>query len=73
MDKAKENLKQLDERQLELEAERFRREIFGLRLSSATSAVNDTSQTRKLRKNLARALTFLAQKKRKQADEGASR
>lgn len=72
MDKIKDSLKQLDEQQLELEAERFRREIFNLRLSKATSAVNDTSQMSKLRRNLARTLTYLGQKRRQRVDQGAS-
>lgn len=62
MKNAKELLKALDKTQLEQKIEELRREIFTLRITSVTTPVKDTSQFGKLRKDLARALTFLRQK-----------
>lgn len=63
MKNAKEALKQLDITQLEQEIERLRRELFTLKLASVTAPPKDVSQRRKLRKDLARALTFSRQKR----------
>lgn len=54
-----EKLNKLDAQQLKEKLEGFRRELFQLRLTSSTSAVRDISQFKKLRKNIARALTYL--------------
>ncbi|EKE05169.1 MAG: hypothetical protein ACD_19C00412G0001, partial [uncultured bacterium] len=54
-----EQLKGLKESELREKVSEFKRELFGLRLNSATSHVKDYSQFKKLRKNVARALTCL--------------
>ena len=63
MKNVKEALKKLDAAQLEQEIERLRREVFTLKLASVTAPPKDVSQQRKLRKDLARALTFARQKR----------
>lgn len=40
----------------------MRSELFGLKLNAATSHVKDYSQYKKLRKSIARGLTYLTQK-----------
>ncbi len=62
MNKQKEEFKQLSAEQLREKSDLFRRELFQLRLTSTTSAVQDISQFKKLKKNIARTLTFLRQK-----------
>jgi len=62
MNKQREELKQLDASQLKEKADGFRRELFQLRLTSATSAVTNIAQFKKLKKNIARTLTYLRQK-----------
>ena len=57
-----EKLSNLTVSELEVKVEGFRRELFGLRLSSATSHIKDYSRFNKLRKNIARGLTILTQK-----------
>jgi ribosomal protein L29 len=49
----------LGEKELLEKVSEFKRELFGLRLNSITSHVKDYSQFKKLRKNVARALTYL--------------
>ena len=58
----KEELKNLGEQELGLKVDEYRRQLLGLRLSAVTSHVKDYSQIKKLRKNIARALTFAGQK-----------
>lgn len=55
----------LDKNALRKEVSRLKKELFNLRLNVAAGQVKDFSQFKKLRKNIARALTFL--KKKKQA------
>ena len=55
----KDELKKLNVVQVKEKIESYRRELFSLRLTYATSHVKDNSQYKKLRKNIARALTFL--------------
>lgn len=62
MNKEKELLKGLDEKQLNEKVQEYRTNLFKLRLASTTGHVKDYSQFKKLRANLARALTFLCQK-----------
>lgn len=59
MNKEKNELKNLNAAQVKEKIESYRRELFSLRLTSATSHIKDNSQFNKLRKNIARALTFL--------------
>lgn len=63
MKNANETLKQLDIVQLGQEIERLRRELFTSKLAAITAPPKDISQQRKLRKDLARALTFVRQKR----------
>jgi len=60
--KVKDSLKQLDEKQLVDEIERLRRELFSLKLAVVSSPPKDVTQFSKLRKNIARAVTYLRQK-----------
>jgi ribosomal protein L29 len=62
MNKIKEELKQLNQQELITRVDALRRELFSLTLNSKTSHVKDNSQFKKIRKNLARALTYLGQK-----------
>jgi ribosomal protein L29 len=55
-------LKELSVEALELKIDDWRRQLLGLRLSSASSHVKDYSQFKKIRKNIARGLTLLGQK-----------
>ena len=57
--KQREQLKGLGEKELRDKVSEFKRELFGVRLNSKTSQVKDYSQFKKLRKNVARALTYL--------------
>ncbi len=61
MNKEKIELRKLDTKQLEEKVVDYRRELFSLKLASSTSHVKDSSGFKKLRKNLARALTYLRQ------------
>ena len=58
----KEDLKKLNADQLKEKVESYRRELFSLKLTAATAHVKDFSQFNKLRKNLARVLTYMHQK-----------
>ncbi len=62
MNKIKEEIKQLNKQDLVTRVEALRRDIFSLRLNATTAHVKDHSQFKKMRKNLARALTYLSQK-----------
>ena len=54
--------KQLDIQTLRKKVEQLRFELFRLRMSRATAHVKDYSQFSKLRKNIARVLTTIAEK-----------
>jgi len=58
----KEELKSLNEQELKERLEVLRRERLNLVINVATAHVKDYSQFRKLRKNIARVLTYLRQK-----------
>lgn len=58
----KEELKSLNEQGLKERLEVLRRERLNLVINVATAHVKDYSQFRKLRKNIARVLTYLRQK-----------
>ncbi len=62
MNKEKVEIKELSVEQLKDKLESFRRELFNLTLNSSTAHVKDYSQFSKLRKNIARAQTYLRQK-----------
>jgi ribosomal protein L29 len=54
-------LKGLNQAELQVKIDSWRRELFGLRLNASTSHIKDYSQFKKLRKNIARGLTLLTQ------------
>jgi len=58
----KNELKTLSKLELVSKVDDLRRELFSLRLHSKTSPVQNFKQFRKLRKDIARALTYLKQK-----------
>lgn len=59
---AKNELKALSELELVSKVDDLRRELFSLRLHSKTSPVANPTQFKKLRKAIARTLTYLRQK-----------
>ncbi len=61
--KIKDELKNMSEQQLNEQLESWEKELFLLRLNSATAHVKDYSQFKKLRSNVARAKTYLYTKK----------
>jgi len=56
--KEKESLRDLSAAELEVKIEALRRELFNLRLNATTAHVKDYSQFSKLRRSIARALTY---------------
>jgi len=60
--KEKEQLRGLGKKELQEKSSGFKRELFSLRLNSMTAHVKDYSQFKKLKKSVARALTYLNQK-----------
>lgn len=54
--------KSLDKDSLNTEVVRLKREFFNLRLNGSVGQVKDYSQFKKVRKDIARALTFLRRK-----------
>lgn len=58
-----EELNQFTYEQVAEKVDGWRRDLFGLRLSSASSHVKDISQFKKLRRNIARGLTIMQEKK----------
>lgn len=58
----KDEIKQLELKELIIKLDAIRRDNFSLRLNSSTSHVKDYSQFEKGRKNIARVLTALRQK-----------
>ena len=62
MNKEKQALKELQASELDERAKAYKGALFTLRLNATTAHVKDYSQFKKLRKNLARALTYLRQK-----------
>lgn len=61
--KIKNELKKLDEKSLREECFRLKKELFNLKLNLNGGEVKDCSQFKKIRKSIARALTFLKQNK----------
>ena len=62
MNKDKVDFKKMDLGQLQEKIDDCRRDLFQLNLKSKSAAVGDTSQFKKLKKDIARALTFIHQK-----------
>lgn len=60
MDKAE--LKKLDTAALQNEVMVMKKELFNLKISMISGQVKDVSQFKKLRKNIAQALTYLGMK-----------
>jgi len=65
----KEELKQLSYKDLAIEAESLRKQLFSLRMQLSTGQVKDYSQFKKLRGSIARTLTFMGQKGSSEAPE----
>jgi ribosomal protein L29 len=59
MNKNVETLKNLNPQELAAKVEELRREYFMLKLNAATAHIKDYSQFQKLRRSIARALTYL--------------
>lgn len=66
MNNIKNELKGLSTKELVEKVDALRRELFSLRLHSATEPVKDKTQFKKLRKNIARGLTYLEEKMREE-------
>ncbi len=62
MEKIKNNPQELDVTQANEKLNELRSQLFTLRLNSLTSHVKDYSQFKKLRKAIARIMTFLSEK-----------
>lgn len=62
MSKQKAALKELGIPELAKKIDEMRGELFSLRLKSATEHVKDYSQFKRLRRNIARSITYLRQK-----------
>lgn len=59
MNNLKKELKELSPKELSTRVDSMRRELFSLRLQSATNAIKDKSLFKKLRRNIALGLTLL--------------
>ncbi len=68
-------LRQKDVAALEVEVKSLQKAHFGLRMQKATQQLNNTASLRSTRRDIARAKTILAEKKRAQhgASEGAAK
>ena len=64
--KEREELKDLSLNELRVRVETLRKELFSLNLNASTTHIKDYSQFDKLKKGVARALTYLHQR---QSDE----
>jgi large subunit ribosomal protein L29 len=62
MSKIKQELKELSVNDLVAKVDSLRRELFSLRLHAATQPLKDYTLYKKLRRDIARALTYLHQK-----------
>lgn len=62
MKNTKNELRKLSAQDLAARAELLRRELFSVRLQKATKPVKDTAHVKKMRREIARALTYLRQK-----------
>ncbi|HZW61740.1 MAG TPA: 50S ribosomal protein L29 [Candidatus Babeliales bacterium] len=61
-DVTKKELEQLSLSDLKVKIDALRRELFSLRINATTSHIKDYSQFKKLRKDIARALTYIKHK-----------
>lgn len=59
----KEELKKLSETELAVRLDGLRRELFSVRLNAATKPVKDNAHFKKKRRDIARALTFMREKR----------
>ncbi len=62
VDKFKQELEQMSDAEVQGKLENVRRELFSLRLNASTAHIKDYSLFKKLRKDVARILTFLRKK-----------
>ena len=62
--KIKEEFKLLSNEELKIKLEALRRERLNLLMSASTEHVKDSSQFKKLRRNIARVLSYLQQKQK---------
>ena len=62
MNKINNDLRAMNVEELVKYLHSMRAELFGLRLNGATTHIKDYSQFSKIKKNIARALTFLQKK-----------
>lgn len=60
---AKDILKSMSEAELIAHADLVRRDLFSARLQAATKPLKDTGAMKKLKKEIARTLTFIQQKR----------
>jgi len=60
-------LEKMSVTELQQKLEGLRRELFNIKLNAATAHVKDYSQFDKLKKNIARVLTFIRQKEQEAA------
>lgn len=58
----KEDLKKLNNSEIQKELKQLKKELFDLKMNIDSGEVKDFSQFGKIRKNVARCLTFLKQK-----------
>ena len=62
MSKNKQEIKTLSAPELAVKVDALRRELFSLRLHAATSPLKDYTRYKKLRREIARGLTYLRKK-----------
>ncbi len=62
MNKEKTELKEMSVEQLHEKVEQLRQELFGLKFNAKTTHIINYSKFGKIKKNIARALTYLNQK-----------
>jgi large subunit ribosomal protein L29 len=55
----------LSDEEIQVEAQRLRKRLFELRTQAVTEKIADTSQFKKVRKDIARVLTEVATRRRK--------
>jgi len=61
--KEREAFRKMSVKELEKKADEVKKDLFGLRLNSVTAHIKDYSQFRKLKRKVARILTYLQQKR----------
>ncbi len=60
--KVKDELKQLDINELKVKLNSVRNELFNIKFNASRAHIEDSSQFKKLRRNIAQVLTYLRQK-----------